>query len=142
MLRLQINKAEFDKFRELQNPKKKRHDCHAAFSTNPSEDTWRFVTLGLTPQQLRVEVRNQSPILDQIFGIFIELPDKHPKGGRFFIDFEGVFWKDTQKGRHRFVEWIAVEPLRGAPQDQAKAYVEMKAKIAPNNEKIRIAVRT
>jgi hypothetical protein len=112
MLRLRINKADFDKFRDLQSPKKKRNDCHAAFSTNPSEDTWRFETLGLTPEQLRIEVRNQSPKLDQIFGIFIELPDKHPKGGRFFIDVKGVYWKDAEKNKHRFVEWIPEEPLR------------------------------
>jgi len=109
---IRINKAEFDKFRELQNPKKKRNDCHAAFSTNPSEDTWRFETLGLTPAQLRAEVRNESPKLDQIFGIFIELPDKHPKGGRFFIDDKGAYWKDKGRNKHRFVEWMPEEPLR------------------------------
>jgi hypothetical protein len=110
-VKIRINKAEFDKILELQNPKKKLKDCHAAFSTNPSEDTWRFETFGLTPEQLRVEVRNGSPKLDRIFGIFIELPDKHPKGGRFFIDVEGVYWKDTERKKHRFVEWDAEGPL-------------------------------
>ncbi|MGD1108661.1 MAG: hypothetical protein ABR865_16610 [Terracidiphilus sp.] len=111
MKQITLTKAEFDKFRELQNPKKKRNDCHAAFSTNPSEDTWRFETFGLTPEQLRVEVRNQSPRLDQVFGIFIELPDKLPKGGRFFVDDQGAYWKDAEKRRHKFVESKLDEPL-------------------------------
>jgi hypothetical protein len=109
---IRINKAEFDKFRELQNPEKMRHDCHAAFSTNPSEDTWRFETFGLTREQLRTEVRNQSPKLDQIFGIFIEI---RPIGGRFFIEEVGVYWKDQKKEKHWFVEWLPEEPLRPPP---------------------------
>ncbi len=106
---IRINKAEFDKFQELQNPKKKRKDCHAAFSTNPSEETWRFETYGLTREQLRVEVRNQSPKLDQVFGLFIE---RRPTGGRFLIDDAGAYWKDEKRTPHRFVEWVLDEPLR------------------------------
>ena len=112
MKRIRINEAELDKFSELQNPKKKPKDCHAAFSTNPSEDTWSFATWGLTPKQLREEVRNRSPKLDQVFGIFIELPDKRPKGGRFFIDWEGVYWKDRDLEKHRFVDWEFEGPRR------------------------------
>ena len=127
MQKIRINRAEFDKFRELQNPKKKRNDCHAAFSTNTSEDTWRFETLGLTPDQLRVEVRNQSPKLDQILGIFIELPDKRPAGGRFFIDDDGAYWKDQKKNKHRFVEWWSEEPLR--PPIKQLTLAELREKI-------------
>jgi hypothetical protein len=115
---IRINKAEFDKFRDLQNPKKMRNDCHAAFSTNPSEDTWRFETFGLTREQLRVEVRNQSPKLDQVFGLFIE---ERPTGGRFLIDDLGVYWKDSEKNEHRFVEWKPEEPLRPPPRNQTIA---------------------
>jgi hypothetical protein len=104
---IRINKAEFDKFRELQ--KKKRGDCHAAFSTNLSEIPWPFVTFGLTPERLRDELRKVSPLLDQIVGIFIEI---RPTGGRFLIDDKGVYWKDDEKIEHRFVEWLHDEPLR------------------------------
>ncbi len=106
---IRINKAEFDKFRELQI--KKRTDCHAAFSSNLSENPWPFVTLGLTPEQLREMVRNLSPRLDQIVGIFVELRQS-TSGGRFFIDYEGAYWKDKDKKEHRFIQWIPEGPLK------------------------------
>jgi hypothetical protein len=105
-----INRAEFDEFRRLQV--KMRNDCHAAFSTNLAEIPWPFVTLGLTPQQLRKKIRELFPKLDQLVGIFIELPDKRPRGGRFFIDVDGAYWKDAEKKQHRFVLWKPDEPLR------------------------------
>jgi hypothetical protein len=69
------------------------------------------VTIWLTPQHLREELRKVSPILDQIVGIFIELSDKPQKGGRFLIDVDGVYWKDTEKIKHRFVEWNSNDNL-------------------------------
>ncbi len=104
---IRISKAEFDKFRELQ--RKKRGDCHAAFSSNLSENPWPFVTFGLTPEQLREKVLERSPKLIQLVGVFIEI---RPTGGRFFVDEQGVYWKDAQKRRHRFVEWKPDERLR------------------------------
>jgi hypothetical protein len=49
-----------------------------------------------------------SPILIQIVGIFL---DKRPNGGRFFIDKIGAYWKDKDKTRQTFVEWIPEEEL-------------------------------
>ncbi len=108
MKTIRINKAEFDKFRELQL--EKRNDCHAAFSSNLSEDPWPFVTFGLTPEQLREKVLERSPKLMQIVGIFVELRQS-TSGGRFLIDYDGVYWKDSNKNEHRFVEWKPDEPL-------------------------------
>jgi hypothetical protein len=131
MKQITLTRAEFRKFRELQNPRKRRNDCHAAFSTNPSEATWRFETFGLTPKQLRVEVCSRSPKLDQVFGIFIELPDKHPKGGRFFIDSEGAYWKDAGKDKHRFIEWrFEGPPLETkSPEEQSALREEILKEI-------------
>ena len=128
---IRINKAEFDKFRELQ--KTIRKDCHAAFSTNLSEIPWPFVTFGLTPEHLRAELRKVSPKLDQVVGIFIELPEKRQKGGRFLIDDLGAYWKDEEKVPHRFVEWVSEEPLR-TPIKQI-TYSELKAMTAESKAK-------
>lgn len=107
MKQIRVNKAEFDKFRSLQI--KKRNDCHASFSTNPSEENWPFATYGLTPARFREEVRKLSPKLDEVVGIYLQCREK---GGRFFIDPSGVYWKDAGKRRHRFVEWRPEEPLQ------------------------------
>jgi hypothetical protein len=131
---MRITKAEFDAFIVLQSSKsRKPKGCNAAFSTNPSEDAWSFVTWGTTPQQLRKEVRQRSPILDEVVGVFIGLPNKHPRGGRFFIDLEGVYWKDQKSDKHRFVEWVPEEPLETPPR--TVTYSEMKAEIAENRKK-------
>ena len=106
---IRISKGEFDRFRELQI--EKRNDCHAVFSSNLSEIPWPFKTWGPTPAHLRESLQSQSPILDQIEGMFIEIRQS-TSGGRFFIDYEGVYWKDNEKSRHRFVEWIRDESFK------------------------------
>ncbi|MGA3373572.1 MAG: hypothetical protein ABSC48_17625 [Terracidiphilus sp.] len=132
-MEIRINRAEFDQFKKLQV--KEHGYCHAAFSTNLSENTWPFETFGFTPEQLRKEIRKRSPKLDQIVGLFIELPDKHPKGGRFFIDFRGAYWKDRDKKVHRFVEWIPDEPLRPPKPTKNETYAEFRARTASNRAK-------
>jgi hypothetical protein len=89
----------------------KRNDCHAVFSTNLKEIPWPFVTTKRTPEHLREYLRNQSPILDQIISIFVEIRES-TNGGRFFIDHEGVYWKDLEKHTHRFIEWDSKEKLQ------------------------------
>jgi len=122
---IRISKAEFDQFRKLQIVK--RNDCHAAFSSNLSENPWPFVTLGLTPEQLREKVRNLSPKLDEVVGIFVELRQS-TSGGRFFIDHEGVYWKDRDKNKHRFIEWLSNEPLRSEVKPMQITYAEYRAR--------------
>jgi hypothetical protein len=127
MKTIRINKTEFDKFRELQ--KKKRGDCHAAFSSNLSENPWPFVTFGLTPEQLREEVLERSPKLIQIVGIFVELRES-TSGGRFFIDFDGVYWKDKDTNKQWFVEWKLDEPLQQSIKQLSRS--ELLAQIKLN----------
>jgi hypothetical protein len=100
-----ITRSEFKQFVELQV--KKRKGWRAVFSTNLSEELWPFVTLGLTPEELRNELRRRMPLLDRIVGIYIE---HRQSGGRFFINDEGVFWK-TDEGLKIFIKWNSNEDL-------------------------------
>ena len=68
MKSLEITRAEFDKFKELQI--RKRWDWPATFSTNARGAIWPYVTNGRTPLQDRIDVRGLSTLLDQVADIY------------------------------------------------------------------------
>src|SRR5205085_1983326 len=87
-----ISKTEFSELKLLQ--KKPRRDWDAEFGSNWYEEIWPSPTQGLTPLQMREQVRGRIPVLDDI-------ADEYSKVrvglGRMFIDRRGAFFKRNRK---------------------------------------------
>ena len=98
---LKITRSEFTEFRNLQH--KRRWDWPATFSANRKDEIWPYRTSGLTPLELRKNLRGVSPLLDRIA---TKYRMARPKLGRFFINDRGAFYKDDAKIEYQFVEFV------------------------------------
>ncbi len=99
MRRVTLTGTELQLLHDLQI--KYRLDWPATFSINSNSVIWPYVTNGLTPHEIRENVRGVSPALDQIGDFFLGVREN---GGRFFVDERGAFYKPD---RHeiQFVEF-------------------------------------
>ena len=86
---VRITHSEFEEFRRLQV--RYRWDWPAVFSTN-SREIWPWVVYGRTREELRLNVRGLSIIVDRVTSEYLE---RRPEGGRFFIDEIGAYYKEA-----------------------------------------------
>jgi len=106
MKALEITRDQFDEFKKLQV--KKRWDWPATFSTNSQGSIWPYVTNGRTPIEDRNNVRGESPLLDEIADRYTTMREE---GGRFFIGWNGAFWRSENDDRPQtIVSWKDMRP--------------------------------
>ena len=98
MLRLRLTRQEVGELRQLQA--RRRWDRLIPFSVNCQRKTWAFATWGLTPEEMRREVGGLSDKLDVIAEEYLRVRES---GGRFFLNREGAFYKDSDKNPIPFV---------------------------------------
>ncbi len=89
-MKLIISKKEFEAIKKLA---KRFTDEGASFSTNPKEELWASPNWGLTPEENREHIQSAIKLLTQIKERLLAL---RPKGGRFFIDSCGAYYKDAE----------------------------------------------
>ena len=122
---LEITREQFDGFKKLQV--KKRWDWPATFSTNSKGPIWPYVTNGRTPEKDRNDVRGVSPLLDEIADRYTAMREE---GGRFFIGWNGAFWRSEKDDRILTVAcW---EDMR--PPIKQLTYAELKAQSPKKRE--------
>lgn len=88
-----VHRSEIEDFKRLQV--QQRWDWPATFSVSPTGTIWPFCGYGHTPRIVRSDVRTFSPLLDEIADLFLENREGGGVGGRFFIDGQGVFYKNA-----------------------------------------------
>ena len=104
----EVTREDFDKFKELQV--RKHWFWPAKFSTNANGDLWPWVTNGKTPKELRIDVRRESPLLDEVAGRNRSLRNE---GGRIFINYEGAYWRtERDDDLHLIVAWRFADEVR------------------------------
>lgn len=92
MRRVTLTESELQQLRDIQI--RYRLDWPAAFSINSKCEIWPYVTNGLTPHEIREDVRGVSPVLRHVGDFFLGVREN---GGRFFVDDRGAFYKpETQ----------------------------------------------
>lgn len=81
---------------------KSRSDRLISFIVNPDGHVWAYLRRGYTGP-LAPDVRGRCRKLDEIADEFLQVRNR---GGRFFIDKKGVFYKDDElKGAvHHFLQ--------------------------------------
>ena len=109
MRTIAITEDEYTQLIQLQ--KKPRRDWDAWFGSNWYEDIWPSLTQGLTPLQMREQVRGRIPLLDEIAD---EYGKVKPILGRMFIDRRGAFYKPRNKKEIQFVrfEFLSKNPQK------------------------------
>ena len=101
MKEIEITREQFDEFKRLQV--KKRWDWPATFSTNSHGSIWPYVTNGKTQLEDRTDVRGESRLLDEIADRYTAIRED---GGRFFIGWDGAFWRSENDDRPQtIVRW-------------------------------------
>ena len=94
-------------FRDLRNYQvRHRSDWHAVFSTNQFAELWPFARWGNTPLPERVELPDAPDILRAITSEYLSVS---PKGGRFFINRAGAFFKLDIFGSALIQQFLAFE---------------------------------
>lgn len=99
MRRVTVTENEFQQLRDLQI--RFRLDWPAVFSINSNNVIWPYVTNGLTPQEVREDVKGLSSLLDAVGDFFLGLREN---GGRLFVDQRGAFYKSGNQ-EIQFVEF-------------------------------------
>jgi hypothetical protein len=126
MMQVEITRAEFEEIRMLHTEENRR--IPVSFSTNSDEDVWLSPEQPVPPPD-RVHVKHRSKRLDSVARILISCrPDRERAGGKFFIDWEGAFYKDENANVQRFVSWKSDEPLQIPIKPVSRS--EMLAQIA------------
>jgi hypothetical protein len=137
MKQIEITRAEFEEIRMLHTEENRR--IPVSFSTNSDEDVWLSPDPKPVPLNDRVHVKHLSKRLAEVAKVFISCrPDRERAGGKFFLDWEGAFWKDESANVHRFVSWKSDEPLLTPikPIDRSKLMAEFALKRRKNSRKI------
>ena len=101
MRTIRINPKEYSTLCKLS--KENSHGYDAVFSTN-KKITWPKATQGLTPHAKRTDVSEYSTIFLKIEEAML---DYRGKPGRFFINTNGVYYKenDVLKTEVQFIQW-------------------------------------
>jgi hypothetical protein len=109
MKTLDVTKSQFVEFVKLQ--RKERLDWPATFSTNSEREIWPFITRSKTKQPDRHFVHGESKLLDEVAGRYSEFRElresggSHISGGRFHIDWDGVWGHFGENGLEKFIQW-------------------------------------
>jgi hypothetical protein len=124
---IDITPKELEEIRKLHT--EKNRGMPVSFSTNSSEQIWLSPEPKPVPHADRVRVEHQSKRLDEVAKTLISCrSDRERAGGKFFINWEGAFWKDENATIHRFVSWNSDEPLQIPIEPMNRS--EMLAQIA------------
>lgn len=123
---IRISADEFQAFCDLRQ--KHRWDWPATFSTNSNGDIWGFQTYGYTPPARREDIREASPLLDQVADIY---RDQREECGRFFIDHRGAFFKEDG-AEVQFVQWNSGGETLRAPSALAPHVPPARPKLSLN----------
>ena len=100
---IEIHRSELEDFKRLQV--QQRWDWPATFSISPKGTIFPFCGYGHTPEIVRTDVRGFSPLLDQIGDDFLAERDGGGCGGRFFISYEGVYYRNALSLLIQFAEF-------------------------------------
>lgn len=94
----------------MQLQKTEKWESLAVFSANSYESSWAGTTYGHTPIEVREELTDVSPVLNQIKHLFL---GQREQGGRFFIKLDGAYFKNKEKQEIQFVKFsiIELEPI-------------------------------
>ena len=107
---VQLRKEELDNLRYMQI--RFRRDWPATFSANCLGHIWAFNTYEYTPEELRLQLRGASALLDYLADEYLDI---RPEGGRFFVDDNGSYYRDEANHHVQFAKFCFVtDPRRQA----------------------------
>ena len=98
-----VSRNEFTEFKLLQI--RNRWDWPATFSANEKGSIWPFVSRGWTRVENRKELRG-CEIIEKVRDHYLA---ERESGGRFFINENGAFYKDTERQVRQFIRFQICE---------------------------------
>jgi hypothetical protein len=132
MKELEITREELDEVRMLHA--KENRGMPVSFSINNKERIWLSPGSGLIAPEKREYVEHLSNRLVEIGRRYVNhRDDRERAGGKFFIDWDGAFWKDEDAKPHRFICWKSNEPLQPTITQPTWAELREKQRAAANN---------
>ena len=100
MFKMPMTRRTLDKLKTLE--RLERPPAVVAFSCNAYRQVWPEETTQWHREDQRSYCQGKLQVLDEIVAMMLEV---RPNGGRFFVDWDGVFHRENWPNEERFIQF-------------------------------------